>query len=202
MSSALDSAGICTEIDSFFESVSRGEVEIYNEFSLQHELGIRLRQALPAGFKLQFERPVDYFDIPRAEAVKREIDIAIFSADKTVKAAVELKYPRNGQYPEQMFSACVDLTFLEDLVRAGFAFGVFVIAVEDPLFYRGAADGMLYGAFRGGSTVSGCIRKPTGKRDTVIELAGTYSIDWRTAADLRYAVATVYPTSARGEHPA
>ncbi len=34
------------------------EENIYNEFSLQHELGIYLRRALPGNYKVQFERNI------------------------------------------------------------------------------------------------------------------------------------------------
>jgi hypothetical protein len=30
----------------FFQAVGTGQIEIYNEFSLQHELGIRLRSSV------------------------------------------------------------------------------------------------------------------------------------------------------------
>ncbi|MCE7913083.1 MAG: hypothetical protein DYH15_00080 [Nitrosomonas sp. PRO4] len=34
-------------IETFFDQVRSGEIEIYNEFSLQHELGIFLRNLMP-----------------------------------------------------------------------------------------------------------------------------------------------------------
>jgi hypothetical protein len=186
----LDATTAQALVDGFFLRVGRGEVEIYNEFSLQHELGIHLRSALGLQCKVQFERPTTYFHIS-SKAEKREIDIALFSEDRSVLAAIELKFPRNGQHPEQMFSACIDLAFLEDLVRSGFGFGLFVIAVDDSLFYQGAADRMPYSAFRGGSPLTGEICKPTGRKDRVVRLAGEYVIRWRSVDGLRYAVVIV-----------
>lgn len=49
------------QIADFAQAVGRGEIEIYNEFSLQHELGIFLRASLP-GCKVQFERNVSHFN--------------------------------------------------------------------------------------------------------------------------------------------
>jgi hypothetical protein len=195
MSQVLDAATVQSLVDEFFVCIGRGEVEIYNEFSLQHEIGIHLRNALGSRCKVQFERPTTYFDIP-GMAEKREIDIALFSEDRSILAAVELKFPRNGQYPEQMFSACVDLAFLEDLVRSGFGFGLFVIAADDALFFRGAADRMPYSAFRAGSPLTGEICKPTGKKDRVVRLAGEYAVRWRSIDGLRHAVVTVDRESA------
>jgi hypothetical protein len=188
---SLELGAVRSAIDDFFACAARGEVEIYNEFSLQHELGLHLRSMLPGDLKVQFERPVEYFGVSRAATVKREIDITVFSPDRTVKAALELKCPRNGQYPEQMFSTCVDLAFLEDLVRAGFDFGLFVICTVDALFYSGAANGPLYAAFRAGSELTGAICKPTGARDRSVELDGVYCIEWRPAGAVRYAVVVV-----------
>ena len=48
-------------IAGFFRLVASGTVEIYNEFSLQHELGIHLRSSISSTYKVQFERPVGFF---------------------------------------------------------------------------------------------------------------------------------------------
>lgn len=47
-------------VSDFFKLVTRQNIEIYNEFSLQHELGIFLREALPT-YKVQFERNITFF---------------------------------------------------------------------------------------------------------------------------------------------
>lgn len=46
----------------FMHLVADEQVEIYNEFSLQHELGLFLRTRLP-GYKVQFERNTKFFGI-------------------------------------------------------------------------------------------------------------------------------------------
>ena len=99
----------------FADNVRLGKIEIYNEFSLQHELGIFLRNRL-SRYKIQFERNVSYFGFNKNDYVKREIDISVCNPDKNLLyAAIELKYPRNGQYPEQMYSFCKDISFVEQL---------------------------------------------------------------------------------------
>ena len=81
----------------FLSSIRRGEVEVYNEFSLQHEVGIYLREHFSAN-KVQFERNVSYFKFNKQKFIKREIDITVFSPDNSeLLYAIELKYPRNGQ---------------------------------------------------------------------------------------------------------
>ncbi|MFH2113685.1 MAG: hypothetical protein ABIJ86_04175, partial [Spirochaetota bacterium] len=58
-------------IGRFADAVGRKEIEIYNEFSLQHEIGISFRSQLPSQ-KVQFERNVSFFFRP-GEFIKREI---------------------------------------------------------------------------------------------------------------------------------
>lgn len=142
-------------------------VEIYNEFSLQHELGIYLRSELGEGWKAQFERPVGFYGLSRELTVKREIDICVSGPTAHELYAIELKYPRNGQYPEQMFSACKDIMFLEQLVQAGFAGGLFVIAAADRLFYSGVSGHDIYGLFRGGRPVTKAAAHAEASRPTM-----------------------------------
>jgi hypothetical protein len=163
---------------SFVELVAAGSTELYNVFSLQHELGIFLRGRLPS-YQVQFERNVSFFFPMKAAFTKWEIDISVFSPDRRdLKFAIELKYPCNGQYPEQMFSFCKDIAFAEELHRAGFSTTALVIFADDPLFYRGATGG-IYGVFRGGQPLSGRIQKPTRPHNDEVMLLGTYLVQWK-----------------------
>jgi hypothetical protein len=80
-------------ITPFIESVRDGIVEIYNEFSLQHELGIYLRSGNKKSL-VQFERNIKHFfpAVPADAFTKREIDIAIYSlGPRLLEWAIELK---------------------------------------------------------------------------------------------------------------
>lgn len=101
-------------VDDFFKYAEENDVEIYNEFSLQHELGIYLRSVLP-NYKVQFERNISYFTTDN-KTVKKEIDISIFDHNMNEKYAIELKYPLNGQHPEQMYAFTKDIKFMEELI--------------------------------------------------------------------------------------
>ena len=83
---------------------------IYNEFSLQHELGIFLREKLSNIYKVEFERNVNFFlgKENSKKLIKKEIDIVVYDKERDEKIAIELKYPLNGQYPEQMFSLSIN----------------------------------------------------------------------------------------------
>jgi hypothetical protein len=176
----------------FAVAVASGLTEVYNEFSLQHELGIFLRGKLP-NYKVQFERNVSFF-FPSSNVAftKREIDIAVYSLSKKgLRYSIELKYPRNGQHPEQMFSFCKDVAFAEELNAAGFQTAGLVIFAADHLFYGGATEG-IYGFFRGGQPLCGRIQKPTGRKDAEVNLRGCYDVIWKPiSGSLKYAVIEV-----------
>jgi len=183
-------------IRNFIDTIKAEETEIYNEFSLQHELGVFLRSRLP-DMRVQFERNVSFF-FSSGEFVKKEIDISIYSADKSrLQSAIELKFPRNGQYPEQMFSFCKDIRFLEQLKRSGFERTFFVVFADDPLFYSGNGAG-IYGFFRNQAPLEGSIVKPTGRKDESVTLDGRYCVQWNEVlGNLKYA--TIETTAANKE---
>jgi hypothetical protein len=184
-------------IANFAACVADGRIEIYNEFSLQHELGHLLRIQLP-NRKVQFERNVSFFFSRNLPFVKKEIDVSAYSPDKKLLSyAIELKFPRNGQYPEQMFSFCKDLCFIEQLKEAGFQHAALIIFADDELFYRGGGVG-IYEYFRSGRPISGCIRKPTGSADMQVTIRGNYHVTWRpVTGSLRYAIIDAVRTPPR-----
>ncbi|MFZ5908980.1 MAG: hypothetical protein ACOYYU_03080 [Chloroflexota bacterium] len=179
-------------VKSFFSDVAMGAVEIYNEISLQHEFGLHLRTTVGTAFKTQFERPVSFFGLHKSNYVKKEIDVSVFTANQLEKYAIELKYPRNGQHPEQMFKACQDICFLEQLRHSGFTKCCFVIVVDDPLFYSHGEKTGIYQFFRAGIPICGNIHKPTGARDGAIEILGNYFIIWNDIdKNRKYAVVEI-----------
>lgn len=179
------------DIEAFVKAVASGAVEVYNEFSLQHELGIFLRNR-HGNHRVQFERNVSYFDLSKASLEKKEIDVVVMPQNSAEPlAAIELKYPRNGQIPEQMFSFCRDIAFLEQLRVDGFRAAYFLAFVDDSLFYSGNSD-RIYGFFRGGVPITGNIRKPTGAKDKVVHISGTYTVNWQpVAGSTRYCLLRV-----------
>lgn len=86
-------------IDEFFLYAQSTIMKICNEFSLQNELRIFLRN-YTIGYQIIFERNVRYFTIETSTIKK--IDTVIISMNKLEKYAIVLKNPLNGQYPEQM----------------------------------------------------------------------------------------------------
>ena len=167
-------------IEHFFVKVRINNIEIYNEFSLQHELGAYLSNMLPS-YKVQFERNVSYF-FNQKHTVKKEIDIVVFSQDGKEKYAIEIKCPLNGQYPEQMYAFVKDLKFMEELKHLGFNRTYSLVLVSDRPFYRGDNITSIYKYFRKEFRLFGKIYKPTGetKNDECIELIGDYQFEWQS----------------------
>ena len=169
---------VLTAIHQFLDAVSNSDVEIYNEFSFQHELGLFLRQHKTV-HKIQFERNVSHFGFDKVNFEKKEIDIAVFKDAKTKRSCViELKFPRNGQVPETMYSFCKDISFLEQLVNAGFDSGYFVALADDKNFYSGNKVDGIYGLFGDEQVITGTIVKPTGDKDTSVTINNTYIAKW------------------------
>lgn len=185
--------------EDFVERIKNLEIDIYNEFSLQHEFGIFLRGKLKDR-KIQFERNVSYFDISNTN--KKEIDISIFQDSKNPEVAIELKFPRNGQYPEQMYKILEDIMFLEKIVGKGkFESGYAIIFVDDSNFYepKRKLDG-IYNYFRSDTpepeVITGEIEKPTGKKCKNVLINGKYKVQWQKVfhqenSKIRYAVIEV-----------
>jgi hypothetical protein len=179
-------------IEDFFLYTQLNQIEIYNEFSLQHELGIFLREKLQ-GYQVQFERNVSYFT-PDNKTIKKEIDITIFNEDKSDKYAIELKHPLNGQHPEQIYSFVKDIKFMEELKDRGFNKTATVTLVSDRPFYEGRNNEGIYKYFREEYAVYGQIFKPTGtlKDKDSITLKGNYVFSWRPVySNSRYYVIEV-----------
>jgi len=179
-----------------FIDINKDKIDnvIYNEFSLQHELGIFLRSKI-SPLSVQFERNVSYFKGDGNNFIKKEIDISIYQDAQNPKCFMELKYPRNGQYPEQMFSFCKDIKFLEDLKRHFPESKCYFIAiVDDEGFYssnKKSIDG-IYKYFRGSELINGEIKKPTGKLEDMFIINGTYKIEWvEVNCKMRYCVVEV-----------
>lgn len=182
----------------FFEKIGREEVIVYNEFSLQHELGIFLRDRVRDNL-VQFERNISFFDIPKENSEKKEIDISIFSKDKKkLDCAIELKFPRHGQYPEQMYSFCKDISFMEHIKLNGFSNTFVLILVDDPLFYTGDYSKSPYSYFRSDCPLSGVVTKPTGKRDSILKIQGSYKIIWQQILDsLKFSIIEIKVKSSK-----
>ena len=162
----------------FMNIVEDDQIEIYNEFSLQHELGVFLRSRIP-NYKVQFERNIKFFGI--MGTIKHEIDIVVYN-DKE-KYAVELKYPTNGQYPEQMYSSVKDILFMEQLKDNGFDDTYSLTMVNDKNFYSGKKTDGIYAYFRGNEVLQGTIGKPTGSKNESVTLKKKYNIKWEGKTD-------------------
>ncbi len=191
------------KITDFFNRVKEEEIEIYNEFSLQHELGVFLREELRKEFpglklKVQFERNISFFAFDKDKDefkkggkgkdhyVKKEIDLVVLSENNKPECAIELKFPK-GEHPDNMYNCCKDINFLEQLLsgkylQSEFKSAYFIAVADDKLFYSGKYDRLpsVYHYFRSKKKISGEIKNPQklakGKK---VNIKGSYIADWQ-----------------------
>ena len=87
--------------------------QIYNEASFQYELAKFLELK---GYSVRLEFNVKrYMQCKNKHFVKRDIDIVAIQNEK--KYAIELKFPKNGQYPEQMYQFIKDIAFMQEVKK-------------------------------------------------------------------------------------
>ena len=63
-------------VSKLFSYAEIEKIEVYNEFSFQHELGIFLRKELDS-YIIQFERNVSYFSIGSKTSKKKLISLSL-----------------------------------------------------------------------------------------------------------------------------
>ena len=102
-------------LNKFIEKIRNKEIDLYNEFGLQFELAIYLRNLNEFNdFKIELERPINHFGIVKnLEIPKKEIDVCIYN-NNVLKTAIEIKVSTNGQVPLQLFKFCEDICFLNN----------------------------------------------------------------------------------------
>lgn len=165
-------------IENFFKYLKNEKLKIYNEFSFQYELGIYLRKLdKNKEYKIEFERniktvlPSKTFEnlIKKYEKdviegkTKREIDIYIENKNTKEQYAIELKFPKNGAYPDEMLKFLSDMKFMQILKNVGFTktFCVTIVGLNNEeieekdkkynpkLFYEGKPkEGHIFRFFR------------------------------------------------------
>lgn len=183
-------------IKDFFNYLKEEEISIYNEFSFQHELGIYLRNVYHKNYKIEFERNAnkhlhinyDKLTDSNEERIKEEMDIYIYNKnDISERYAIELKYPLNGQVPEQMYQFAKDIKFMQFLKNKGFSKTYCIVLTDNKNFYMGQQKGRIadiYKYFRSSrEPLTGKIEKPTGKYQKdrpFIHLEKEYPIVWNS----------------------
>ena len=179
----------------FIKEIEKGNVEIYNEFSLQHELGCFLRKDNRI---VQFERNVSHFGLDKKNYVKKEIDIVVINSNTEQNnniigvEALELKMPLNGQCPEEMFSFIKDIKFLEEISSNSKKTNYFLAITDDKLFWdREIKNDGIYSYFRNEPNIINArekIYKPTGegKDEIFYSLENKYLYSWLSIKNTNY----------------
>ena len=176
-------------LKTFFEIYKREDyIEIYNEFSVYFRLGYHLENLFNVDYKIQFMREPDIFGIDD-ELVKPHLDIVIIDDDMHVLHAIEVVYIKDEPRLEKLFEVCTGLRFMEQLIERGFQDSYVLLIADIPP----QDDEQPHYIFRGEITLEGDIQQPT-DGDAVIELEGSYTINWQKVEDyFYYAVVPIRP---------
>ncbi len=171
---------------------------IYNEVSLQFELGKRIKEKFP-NYCVEYERNIKRFGIENKKDKnnikkynKSEIDIVIYEKDKekdinSNRYAIELKYPAHrkclakkdkyltGEYPYRMRQFLDDIIFMDKLKKEGFSKTFCITFVDDKSFHTGKnnSSNEIYQCFREPNLkpINRIIKIPSRKdKNTIIDL--------------------------------
>ncbi len=104
------------------KSSNNYECNIYNEISLQHELGKYLEKKLQGQYKIFYEKNIydTKEEAKKHQFVKKEIDIVIVNAkNENEKYAIELKFSKgeNARTPENLYDYIKDIKFMETVKK-------------------------------------------------------------------------------------
>lgn len=172
-----------------YDIINDFKYRIYNEISLQHELGKYLEDKLKnEKYKIFYEK--NMYKCKKEDGkgwFKKEVDIVLVD-NKDNKYAIELKFPqsRNGQVPEQMYQFVKDICFMEKVIEKKAYIATFnLIIVNDAKYYlEHNKNDKYYAIFRNdGESIKlekGKYSKPTGKKSKEkIEIKREYNENWR-----------------------
>lgn len=185
------------EIYEFVDYFKKGEVDVYNEYSLQFEIGWFLKSRLGSEYKVQVEKNVNEtklaksmgIDKNKKSLIKIRMDIYIWNTATGEQLAIELKFPRAGQVPIQIYQFSKDVKFLEQLKEHyEFSRGYSVVFVDNKNFYEGEElSEPVYEYFRTKKVLPGftTISIPVGKKkgDGRFSLTRDYPIEWKDSRD-------------------
>lgn len=181
----IESLPVEKHLDDFSESIKNGTIDVYNEFSLIHELGNFLSSKLPGNYKIQFDRSVSDFDIEGGETIKNKMDLVIFNSNKNFKYCIAVKYPINKQIPLAMYNIIKDFKLLEQLMDHNFIKSYQITLIDDEEFINGVAKDGIYEYFRTDTPIHGEILKPTGRNEEKVIVKGYYQMYWQSLEDKR-----------------
>ena len=165
--------------------------ELCSEASLQHNLALALRDHFT---KVELEQNISCYGLDKSKFIKSEIDIV--ASDNTHRYAIELKYPRNGAVPEQMFAFLKDIKLCEQLTDTSAFDACFSILItNDSLFCRGRKHDGIYSRFRANAPLMGPVSFPTDNRrkQDPFTLKSKDSLNWKCipSSDFRYLLVVV-----------
>lgn len=172
--------------------VNDAAIELYNEFSVYHEVGNHLQRLFTADFRINYMRPVQFFDI-YAPTAKTFIDIAIFDEEVDRYHAIEVVFIKDEPHLEKMFEICTGIRFMEELVEYGWRES-YVLLIADLPLERHPDGTHPHPLFRGETVIEGEIQSPDERAQTILDIRGSYTIEWNALEDGFHYATIVVPS--------
>ncbi|MCD8201424.1 MAG: hypothetical protein LUD47_05105 [Clostridia bacterium] len=181
---------------------------VYNEASLQFELGAYLKKKFDFPYRADYERNVKFYPLPQvgsanANFTKKEMDIFVYhdAAPANGRFAIEVKYPRNGGVIGRMMNFTKDIKFMEE-VKKTFGLNTYCLTiVSDCRYYDKSLNKTYSGAYPelvkfyrrdvinvkvGDNIVKSVVHPYGGKGKKIyggMELQNSYDIVWNRLLD-------------------
>jgi hypothetical protein len=162
-------------LEKFFAQSNTECRKVESERGLQLELAYFLRKL---GVECRFEVEMGAPSLAQSNRrPKTYLDLLVGAGEQLT--AIELKVPLQGRHPETMYDFCADIEFVESIVRAKKAVrGIALLVTNDRAFWSDSGRGSeIHNLFRQKDMVlSGKVVKPTGLKDSVVCLEGSYEL--------------------------
>ena len=170
-----------SDIHKFFELIDKGEIEVYNEASVQFELGWYLKKKFPSA-KISLERNISHLKFNKSEFEKSETDILFTDTLNHSHSIIELKAPINQDQvrPVTVFEWIKDLKFLEQLTKKGISCYSIFITDNKGYLDSNRKTGRLLKDFRN-KNISGEYQKhlKSSEKNEIIFINNTYQFEWK-----------------------
>lgn len=170
-----------SDINKFFELIDKGEIEVYNEASVQFELGWYLKKKFPNS-KISLERNISHLKFDKSEFEKSETDILFTDTLNHSHSIIELKAPINQDQvrPVTVFEWIRDLKFLEELTKKGISCFSIFITDNNGYLKSNRKTGKLLTDFRN-KKIYGEYQKhvKSSKKNKKIFINNTYQFEWK-----------------------
>lgn len=157
-------------LESFMNKVGSNFFEVYNEATMQYELGLYLRKELPEEYNVQFEKNVMFLGADNSQCIKKDVDILVYTENLKEIYAIQVKCPTSDDILQKLYSILKDVKFLEQLRNCGITKGYSLNLISEKDYYINFPSKDIKQIFSKEKMIHGDINN--------ISIEGEYIINW------------------------